>query len=829
MTRSNWFEIIYLALSLLTLVTTYSSAKPYQEIHHLLTDDEREAIFGLSSAEFAPEYEISYPVQVNANGRFLSRDLAHGNIRRKRDICRSSKESVFFKLSAFGQEYHLNVTLNDELFSPHFKTEVRGKGSSEFHYDIEHCHYLGQLLPKHANKSKVAVSNCDGLQGMILTPQDLLMVHPLPERLGLEENKTRPHLIHRRSMTLDEESLKNLRRPHILGRRSAEMNFPRLRTIESMIVVEKVMTKFYGAEAIKTYVPTIVNIAHGLLADASIGANIKYIISKLLILTDEDMGGLVLHNHAGTLLTNFCNWTVGQNVGDDSDPAHFDHAALISKYNFCRNKGQNEGEGCGTILGLADLKGMCTPGSSCTLSKDTGLGTAFTMAHETAHNLGSEHDAEGNQCEDGVNIMASKASGKITAFDWSSCSRKYITKFLETAQADCLNDGANNLVPIPLEKPGILYNGNTQCEQMFGKGSRVCDIPDLKAKMCVNLHCEKPDGYCTSNDEPAAEGTECDTNKWCSYGRCVTKGTKGDKDVNGNWGAWGDWSKCFPSCGGGISKRVRKCNNPAPRRGGSLCEGKGTEYRYCYKKCRPNSEHPRMKQCVNKRHVEFDGGPFDWIYDPSFSQDSPKCVLSCATTDGQTTTFGSVRDGTPCSDIPNSGVCINGRCKMVGCDGTVDSRARVDRCGVCNGDGSSCSGDRNQGNKPEPQPTPGAKSIQPISTKSGSPPSTQPTATITVDDKDDGSSEDSDFPDRFRVTDKVKQELDGAAQSSEQLKTKWIISSQGCSVSCGEGIEVITAVCVREDDESAVGDQFCEKKRPGDQFKRCSMQLCPPS
>ena len=43
------------------------------------------------------------------------------------------------------------------------------------------------------------------------------------------------------------------------------------------------------------------------------------------------------------------------------------------------------------------------------------------------------------------------------------------------------------------------------------------------------------------------------------------------------------------------------------------------------------------------------------------------------------------------------------------------------------------------------------------------------------------------------------------------------------------GIEVITAVCFREDDESAVGDQFCEKKRPGDQFKRCSMQLCPPS
>ena len=42
------------------------------------------------------------------------------------------------------------------------------------------------------------------------------------------------------------------------------MNFPRSsnnrqRTIESMIVVEKVMTKFYGVDQIKKYVPTIVN------------------------------------------------------------------------------------------------------------------------------------------------------------------------------------------------------------------------------------------------------------------------------------------------------------------------------------------------------------------------------------------------------------------------------------------------------------------------------------------------------------------------------------------------------------------------------------------
>ena len=45
--------------------------------------------------------------------------------------------------------------------------------------------------------------------------------------------------------------------------------------------------------------------------------------------------------------------------------------------------------------------------------------------------LGAEHDSEGNQCKDGVNIMAARASGKITAFEWSACSRNYITNFLE--------------------------------------------------------------------------------------------------------------------------------------------------------------------------------------------------------------------------------------------------------------------------------------------------------------------------------------------------------------------------------------------------------------
>ena len=52
--------------------------------------------------------------------------------------------------------------------------------------------------------------------------------------------------------------------------------------------------------------------------------------------------------------------------------------------------------------------------------------------------------------------------------------------FLRTKQSECLNDDAKNAVKIPEGLPGVLYDGNDQCVRMFGAGSRVCDIPDLK-------------------------------------------------------------------------------------------------------------------------------------------------------------------------------------------------------------------------------------------------------------------------------------------------------------------------------------------------------------
>ncbi|XP_035676742.1 ADAMTS-like protein 2 [Branchiostoma floridae] len=44
----------------------------------------------------------------------------------------------------------------------------------------------------------------------------------------------------------------------------------------------------------------------------------------------------------------------------------------------------------------------------------------------------------------------------------------------------------------------------------------------------------------------------------------------------------------------------------------------------------------------------------------------------------------------PCS-TKDSSICVKGSCKQVGCDGEFGSSAEFDTCGVCNGDGSTCS------------------------------------------------------------------------------------------------------------------------------------------
>ncbi|KAK7084982.1 Hemicentin-1 [Halocaridina rubra] len=94
---------------------------------------------------------------------------------------------------------------------------------------------------------------------------------------------------------------------------------------------------------------------------------------------------------------------------------------------------------------------------------------------------------------------------------------------------------------------------STTCQQGLRQRTRLCDSPP-----------------------PAAGGTYCEGDDLevnpCSNAPCL---------LDGNWGAWTSWSGCSVSCGGGVRKRQRQCDDPAPSNGGRFCPGSDMLEDYC--------------------------------------------------------------------------------------------------------------------------------------------------------------------------------------------------------------------------------------------------------
>ncbi|XP_025033022.1 uncharacterized protein LOC103052886 [Python bivittatus] len=51
--------------------------------------------------------------------------------------------------------------------------------------------------------------------------------------------------------------------------------------------------------------------------------------------------------------------------------------------------------------------------------------------------------------------------------------------------------------------------------------------------------------------------------------------------VDGAWSPWASWTPCPISCGLGVVRRSRRCNNPSPKHGGRNCSGHGYEEGTC--------------------------------------------------------------------------------------------------------------------------------------------------------------------------------------------------------------------------------------------------------
>ena len=123
---------------------------------------------------YPQHYQLTVPVRVDENGEFLSYTVKHHRPGRRRrgagdpvvgplPVLHPPEPRLFYRLSAYGKHFHLNLTLNPQLVSRHFTVEYWGKDGLEWrHNAVDNCHYVGFLQNQHGT-TRVALSNCKGL------------------------------------------------------------------------------------------------------------------------------------------------------------------------------------------------------------------------------------------------------------------------------------------------------------------------------------------------------------------------------------------------------------------------------------------------------------------------------------------------------------------------------------------------------------------------------------------------------------------------------------------------------------------------------------------
>ncbi|XP_078380418.1 A disintegrin and metalloproteinase with thrombospondin motifs 6-like isoform X1 [Oculina patagonica] len=641
------------------------------KIHHQMTKREIQKYFGVDTHEEVPEYDVTSPFQADESGNFLSNKL-HEHARRKRDADESNV--WYYQVKAFGMSLHLNLTKNTNLLAPGLVVEkVNKNGSTEYSDPLHTAFYDGHVSSDPS--SVVAIGNHDGLKGMINYLGSSFFMQPLPAHLAKQHRSSggsRPHLIYRRSLD-DIKSKCDIAEKRSKRSSPEEKETKKSRHREARSVPHKhlevilaadhlYLQKFQSDQEATDVLLTMAHMVNSMYHDKSVG-DIKLTISVVKIALLRGLG-YTSSDDNGAKLAAIKAWAGDNMPASDADPQHADQVILVT------------GSGSG---GLAEAGTTCSGTGASVSNGDLGLGSAHIIAHESAHALGVGHDGSQPDCPNGQFIMATVAPGGKDAFRWSPCSKAAIQAFLSGSSSHCLDDTPGQLASSSADHnklPGQLYDGDAQCAIQYGADYRLCT---QKQSDCGSLYCTNNGYSCTTNVAPPASGTRCGERMWCIKGECVDDGSP---MVDGGWSEWSNYGACSYSCGGGVQHKTRTCTNPPPQNGGMACEGESKgHWQICNSQpCPEGARTHREQQCE-----ENVPGSIPWEM-----KDRNPCDLLCKS--GSTVTpKGTVKDGTRCSlDSNIKDVCIEGKCRSVGCDNILESGVKEDRCKVCNGDSSTC-------------------------------------------------------------------------------------------------------------------------------------------
>ncbi|XP_032863647.2 A disintegrin and metalloproteinase with thrombospondin motifs 3 isoform X2 [Tyto alba] len=669
-------------------------------------------------------YGLVIPISTNADGSYISNILSASHQRRSTREVSQSPRQLYFNVTAFGREFHLRLKPNTRLVAPGAVVEwyedsvetgndavnaSRTRTATEQLWKREplwtNCAYVGDITD--IPGASVAISNCDGLAGMIRTDTDEYFIEPLERGKQMEEEKGRIHMVYRRSAVVqhptdtlpdvhtEESLLGGLRELSSLYSSIEQQLNETLRrrrhagdddyNIEVLLGVDDSVVRFHGKEHVQNYLLTLMNIVNEIYHDESLGVHINVVLVRMIMLGYAKSISLIERGNPSRSLENVCRWAYQQQKSDPSHSEHHDHAIFLTRQDF----------GPAGMQGYAPVTGMCHPVRSCTLNHEDGFSSAFVVAHETGHVLGMEHDGQGNRCGDETamgSVMAPLVQAAFHRYHWSRCSGQELKRYIHSY--DCLlDDPFEHDWPKLPELPGINYSMDEQCRFDFGVGYKMCTA-FRTFDPCKQLWCSHPDNpyFCKTKKGPPLDGTECAPGKWCYKGHCMWKNANQLKQ-DGNWGPWTKFGSCSRSCGTGVHFRTRQCNNPMPINGGEDCAGVNFEFQLCNtEECPKHFEDFRAQQCQQRNsHFEYQDSKHHWL--PYEHPDSNKrCHLYCRSRETGDVAYMKqlAHDGTRCSYKDPYSICVRGECVKVGCDKEIGSNKVDDKCGVCGGDNSHC-------------------------------------------------------------------------------------------------------------------------------------------
>ncbi|XP_067122719.1 A disintegrin and metalloproteinase with thrombospondin motifs adt-1-like [Centruroides vittatus] len=583
--------------------------KALQKLHRFLTKEELRGIFNVDRYDDVPDYEVVYVGTKNISkrqGRHIENDDRAG-----------------FRLK--GDNLNLNLEENRNLISPSLNiVEVSSDGEKISNFSGKNCHYIA-----YNNDVAAAVSNCaenaqGEMTGMLILPDKIVSLKPLPRHLRLklghllrQNNEINfddiPHFIHQNSeysemkrkvseMWDDEIILPNLK--PFDSEKSDEVTSTKGRRSNNKLYLE--LAVFFDQAAYKRLMPVVknddkslrdmllgfVNQIQALYYQKALQRKLHITLVHLEIQKKQPSD---LPHHDGekdALLTSFCKYQSKKNPSSDDDPGHWDMALYLSGLNFF---GMDKGKKNGITMGLAPVGGVCMKAHSCVISEfgavndigrpypSAGLMSTYVAAHEMAHNLGMYHDGPplNKDCASNGFIMSPSRGSKGETV-WSSCS----SKVLKNLKKDCLIDKQDsnendhkkyNMVP------GQIWDAYDQCRVFLKDEEAILYNDTVLDSVCEQTLCKSPNriGYYSAG--PALDGTFCGSKNWCKDGKCVPWGDQKIEVVSGGWSAW-EKGKCESGCitkSKGAQKNRRRCDNPKPKNTEDVCHGDTTTVKLC--------------------------------------------------------------------------------------------------------------------------------------------------------------------------------------------------------------------------------------------------------